>query len=103
LIQTKTPLKVTTEGVTSIVQLRCSSNIRFHILLVGRNDIASAGSRKFSSFKPDLSFRGKRHMSEYFSEIKTTSNPFYIKTTTIFPLSKRFSRVLWQGIPKFLQ
>jgi len=103
LIQIKTSLKATTEGLTSIAQLCCFSDIGFHILLLERDDIASAWSRKFSSFKSDLSFRGKRHMSEYSAEIKATPTPFHIKTTTSFPLSKRVSRFLWQEIPKFLQ
>jgi len=102
LIQIKASLKATTEDVTFIAQLCCFSDIRFHIQLLGRNDIASASSRKFSSFKSDLSFRGKRHMSEYSAEIKSTSNPFHIETTS-FPISKRVSRFQWQGIPKFLQ
>jgi hypothetical protein len=39
-------------------------------------------------------------MLEYFSKIKITSTSFYIKTTISFPLSRRVSRFLWQGIPK---
>jgi hypothetical protein len=58
LIQIKASLNATREDVTSIAQLCCFGDIRFHILLLGRNDIASVSSRKFSSFRSDLSFRG---------------------------------------------
>ena len=42
LIQTKTPLKATTGANTYMAQLCCFGDIRLHILLVERNDIASA-------------------------------------------------------------
>jgi hypothetical protein len=40
-------------------------------------------------------------MSEYSAKLKFTSTPFHIKTTISFPLSKRVSRFLLQGILKF--